>query len=103
MTPSARPVHGVIVAYHAVDALRDCLGGLQGSIPVTVVDNSSSPNVRKAAEAESALYLDSGRNLGFGAGVNLALRTLQTSGPCDVLLLNPDAVFTPEKIERLVR
>ena len=40
-----------------------------------------------------AAYLDPGRNLGFGAGANLALRKIIAGPPRDVLLLNPDAVL----------
>ena len=44
-----------------------------------------------------------GANIGFAAGVNLALRRLLASAPRDVLLLNPDARLSPEDLDRLVQ
>ena len=54
MSARPRPVHVIVVAYHAVDALAECLNALEGAVPVTVVDNSSSSSVREATEAASA-------------------------------------------------
>lgn len=47
-------------------------------------------------------YLDAGANRGFAAGVNIALKRLESSPPAYVLLLNPDAVIQPENVETLV-
>jgi GT2 family glycosyltransferase len=83
----------VVVAYHAPEELDRCLTPLAREFDVTVVDNSSSTAVRTVALAHGVEYLDAGTNLGFGAGVNVALRKLRTGPPQDVLLLNPDAVL----------
>lgn len=88
-----RTVHAVVVAYHGTAQLDRCLASLRGHAGVTVVDNSSSPEVRATAEANGAAYVDAGRNVGFGAGVNVALRGLLAGEPRDVLLLNPDAAL----------
>jgi GT2 family glycosyltransferase len=66
---------------------------------VLVVDNSSSAQVRAVCVDTGATYLDSGRNRGFGSGVNLALGSLD--GEEDILLLNPDAVVSRDDISRL--
>lgn len=100
---STRPIHAIVVAYHAADQLDACLGSLAGGLAVTVVDNSSSAAVQEVAHRHEAPYLDPGRNLGFGAGVNVALRELVGSQPVDVLLLNPDAAVTPAEIAALGR
>ncbi len=55
--------------------------------------------MRATAERHGATYPDPGRNLGFGAAVNLALA--RRSPGRDVLLLNPDARVEPEVIGRL--
>ena len=47
-------------------------------------------------------YLDPGRNGGFAAGVNVALRRSARAG-ADVLLLNPDAVISTDEIAVLQR
>ena len=69
-----------------------------------VVDNSSDPSVRAVVERHGATYVDPGRNLGFGAGVNVGLEHRAVTGdpgPDDLLLLNPDASITPDAIARL--
>jgi GT2 family glycosyltransferase len=95
-------VSTIIVAYHGAEALDRCLSGLGRADSVTVVDNSSSADVRDVASRHGAEYVDAGANVGFAAGVNLALRPLLASTPRDVLLLNPDARLTAEDLDHLV-
>jgi GT2 family glycosyltransferase len=90
----------VVVAYGAPDLLAKALEPVQ-SLDVTVVDNSSSPEVREVAERFGAVYVDPGRNGGFAAGVNEGLRRRQSHG--DVLLLNPDAIVSMEAVAELRR
>ena len=97
---TARPVHAVVVAYHAAGPLSRCLDGLERQVPVTVVDNSSSEAVAAVALSRGAAYVDSGANRGFAAGVNIALVRLEAEDT-DVLLLNPDAVLAPSAIREL--
>jgi GT2 family glycosyltransferase len=90
----------VVVAFGAPQLLADCLARLGGMYPVVIVDNSSDAQVQAVAEHHGASYIDPGRNLGFGAGVNVGLGHLpQPSG--DVLLLNPDAQITAEAVNQL--
>ena len=95
-----RPVAVVVVAYGAPDQLAATLGPIRGRFTVVVVDNSSSPQVREVCAGDDVTYLDPGVNMGFGAGVNVALRHLEslTAPGVDVLLLNPDAVVKPDVI-----
>ncbi|WP_166432963.1 glycosyltransferase family 2 protein [Nesterenkonia salmonea] len=86
----------VIVAYGSPELLTSTLAPL-GGCTVTIVDNSSMPEIAEIAEAAGATYWDPGENLGFGAGVNYALARRQIPGS-DVLLLNPDAVIEPSEI-----
>ena len=96
------PPEVVVVAYGSPGLVRDALAPLAGKYPLTVVDNSSLPAIREATELVGGRYLDPGRNGGFAAGVNHALAHRQAPGT-DVLLLNPDAVVTPEDVETLHR
>lgn len=98
---TVRSLHTVVVAYHGADELELCLAALGGATEVTVVDNSSSQVVQSVVARHAATYVDPGRNLGFGAGVNLALREITAGQPRDVLLLNPDAAVTPEQVREL--
>ena len=95
----ARPVEVVVVAYGAPDLLARALRSAADR-PVTVVDNSSSRDVEEVCRAAGVRYLDPGRNLGFGAGVNVALRDRLVVG-ADVLLLNPDAALLPGTVDAL--
>jgi GT2 family glycosyltransferase len=97
---SPRPVHAVIVAYHAAEQLDRCLDSLERQVPVTIVDNSSSDEVASVAKRHGAGYIDSGVNRGFAAGVNIGLERL-AGKDVDVLLLNPDAVVKPIAIQEL--
>ena len=97
---TARPRRVVIVAYGAAPLLAQTLAELDGTERVVVVDNSSSQQVRAISGSANAEYVDPGRNLGFAAGVNLALRGLPATDS-DVLLLNPDATITSEQIDVL--
>ncbi|MFF2833124.1 glycosyltransferase [Cellulosimicrobium cellulans] len=98
----AVPPEVVVVAYGSPAMVRDALAPLAGKYPITVVDNSSLPEIREITELAGGRYLDPGRNGGFAAGVNHALARRQAPG-ADVLLLNPDAVVTPEDVQTLHR
>jgi GT2 family glycosyltransferase len=99
-----RDVRIVVVAFRAADALENCLGGLGEMVRhVVVVDNSSSAELREVARVKGAAeYIDAGTNLGFAAGVNVALKSVLASVPADVLLLNPDALLDADAVLRLV-
>jgi GT2 family glycosyltransferase len=100
------PVHVVIVAFGPPAALDRSIAALRSDRPatcelnVTVVDNSSSPDVAAIAERHGVTYIDSGSNRGFAGGVNLAVGRLPADEH-DVLLLNPDAVITPAGVAEL--
>jgi GT2 family glycosyltransferase len=98
-----RSVHVIVVAYHQPEALKTCLSTVADGLPVTVIDNSSSPAIRAVADVLRVDYIDPGANVGFGAGVNVALRRVLSGEPADVLLLNPDAVIAAADVHRLAR
>lgn len=91
----------VVVAYGSPALLRSALEPVR-ELAVTVVDNSSLPEIRDLCAELGVRYLDPGWNGGFAAGVNHALAHRQTPGS-DVLLLNPDAVVDVDGIRRLHR
>ena len=69
-------------------------------LSVTVVDNSSSPAVRAVADAAGARYVDPGRNGGFGAGVNEALRRRRPPAPTSCSS-TPTPSSAPEDVDAL--
>lgn len=98
-----RPPQVAIVAYGEPELLRGALEALGSGFGVTIVDNSSSTATHALAREHGACYLDPGRNLGFGAGVNVALQSLAERGLADddVLLLNPDASISGGEVLRM--
>jgi glycosyltransferase involved in cell wall biosynthesis/GT2 family glycosyltransferase len=97
-----RPLEVVVVAYGSPELLREAIAPLSASFPVTVVDNSSLPQIRELCDETGVRYVDPGYNGGFAAGVNAGLGARVLPGS-DVLLLNPDAVVTPEAVRELHR
>lgn len=85
-----RPVEVVVVAYGQPDMVRRALEPVAGEFAVTVVDNSSLPEIAAICAELGVRYVDPGRNGGFAAGVNVALADRLAPG-ADLLLLNPDA------------
>ncbi|WP_434966154.1 glycosyltransferase [Janibacter indicus] len=89
----------IVVAFHSAQLLRQTLVPVR-HLSVTVVDNSSDPEVQAVCTELGVRYLDPGRNGGFAAGVNHGLAHRLLPG-VDVLLLNPDAVVDEPGIRRL--
>lgn len=98
---SERPLEVVLVAYGAPGLVRRALEPV-ASLPVTVVDNSSLPEIAALCAELGCRYVDPGRNGGFACGVNVALRDRLVPGG-DVLLLNPDAVIAAGGVRALQR
>lgn len=95
----AHPVEVLVVAYGSPDLLRRALEPVR-ELPVTVVDNSSMPEIAALCAELGVRYLDPGRNGGFAAGVNVGLADRLVPG-ADVLLLNPDATISADGIDVL--
>lgn len=103
----APPVLVAVVSWNTRELLDQCLASLAapalaGQVSVTVVDNDSDDgSIEMAAERHPwATTLPAGRNLGFGAAVNLAV----AQGPgCDwVMPMNADAALEPGALEALL-
>lgn len=90
----------LIVAYHSDGLLPGCLEPLAGTVPITVVDNDAQDSTREIAQKHGAKYVAMSSNVGFAAAVNAGL-SAAWNGLDDVLLLNPDAMITPEALAAL--
>lgn len=75
-----------------------------GTATVVVVDNDSHDGTveRVSALAPWAVVVRAGANLGYGAGVNIALRAAARPGR-GAYVLNPDAVPSPGSVDLLAR
>jgi GT2 family glycosyltransferase len=70
------------------------------NVKIAVIDNSPEDLLRSVVLKEGADYIFAGKNIGFGAAHNIAIRNYV--GQCDYhLILNPDVVFGPETIPAL--
>ncbi len=104
----------VIVSWNVRELLRRCLLAVERSLAgsaidcsVVVVDNASADGTPAMLRAEfpRARLIESGANLGFAGGNNVALRALlgRAAGPDYILLLNPDTEPVGDAIPRMVR
>ena len=101
---SAPPSLAAVVVNHDGGAgLLACVASLrrEGVGEVVVVDNASSDGSLVAlAEADpAAVLVPTGRNLGYGAGVNAGAAR---SGAEVLLVCNADVVLCPRSLERLL-
>jgi GT2 family glycosyltransferase len=94
-----------LVLYHtAADLFSVPISAFLEAVPdgqIAVVDNSSEPLQHPLFQHARVRYVFAGRNLGFGAGHNLAFRQMESAD--FHLLLNPDVTFTASVVRDLVR
>jgi len=98
----------VIVNYKMKEFVREALSSLFAdvahapfTVKVVVVDNGSADAIGEmvAAEFPQAVFLQNGRNLGYGAAVNNGIRAVQANY---YFVLNPDTrLREPRVVERL--
>ncbi|MGI8914078.1 MAG: glycosyltransferase family 2 protein [Chloroflexota bacterium] len=94
----ATPTWSILIVHYAnVDALLTCLTALAQQVApedeILVVDNQGSPAVTALVSGVAqARLLTPGRNLGYGAGNNLAAATARGRY---VMILNPDVAPRP--------
>lgn len=95
----------VVVSWNTRALTLRCLASLEATVrtpfELIVVDNASSDGSARAVRKAyaGAIVLETGANLGFGAGANRGIA--RARGPY-VLLLNPDAIVEPGAIDALV-
>ncbi|MDQ3107791.1 MAG: glycosyltransferase, partial [Actinomycetota bacterium] len=98
-------VSGITVNYNAREHLLECLRSLraQGVRDLVVADNASVDGAESAVLAEDpeVTYLQTGRNLGYGGGLN---RGVARTDPASEILLciNPDAWLEPGALEAML-
>ena len=102
----AAKVSAIIVSYNSLDTIDASLSSLRpahgaGFLECFAVDNASSDGTAAfVAKAHPwATLIESGGNLGYGRGCNLALHRVRTP---HVLFMNADATIGPEDILALV-
>lgn len=98
----------VVVAYNSADVLPGCLDAIPAAstgldhVAVVVVDNDSRDDTAAVAQAHPSVsrYLPMGRNAGYAAAINAAVRAVGATGP--VVVLNPDVRLGAGCLPRLI-
>ena len=104
--PPCPKVAALVVSYNSVDIIGPCLESLvtqdYPNLEVLVVDNASADGTAQFVRDTfpSARVVDSGSNLGFAGGNNLGF---EISDAEYFVLLNQDAIATPNFVTELVR
>jgi len=106
--PAGRPalVRAVVVSWNGAHLLPDCLDSLRSQtvasdMEVVVVDNASEDGTAAmlAERYPEVVVVPNRANLGFGGGADVGLAGF--TGPF-IALLNNDATFAPDAIERMI-
>jgi GT2 family glycosyltransferase len=117
--PGARPapllpgraikVAAVVLAWNRLEDTLECLESLFAAktpgLDVILVDNASREPVPDAARRRfpGLRVIENAENLGYAGGNNVGIRDALARGADYVLVLNNDAVVTPDAIDELVR
>lgn len=103
---SGSSVAVVILTWNSVDTIERCLASVMESdeVPmIVVVDNGSTDGTQALVRERfpAAHLLETGENLGYAGGNNVALRSDLVAGHDYALVLNPDAYLHPAAIRTL--
>lgn len=110
----ARPLAVITVTFSPGEYLARFLDSVPGAVSagavVVMADNGSTDGAPEAAAAarEGVELLRTGGNIGYGAAMNRgveAVRARRDAGEVDdefILISNPDVVFTPGAVDRMI-
>lgn len=89
-----------IVTYNSAHIIADAIKHLPKACPVIFVDNASHDNSAQIVREHCphATLIINDKNLGFGAGMNVAIKACKTRF---ILMLNPDAVIDDINLHHL--
>lgn len=100
-----RDITGSIVVYkNPSELIRKAMASFLDTeldVRLYVVDNSPNDRAREVCGNKRVTYIFNGKNLGFGAGHNIALRRAVNEAPYHVVL-NPDVYFSRGVLEGLL-
>lgn len=97
-------IGSVVVYRNPVEQIREAVKSFLNTplkVRLYVVDNSPDDRVHALCGDERIVYIHSGRNLGFGAGHNVAIRNALRETNYHVVL-NPDVHFQAGVLEALL-
>ncbi|WP_285060310.1 glycosyltransferase family 2 protein [Pedobacter ginsengisoli] len=94
-----------VVLYHNdPQELKELVANILNSsirIKLYLVDNSSTDQLNMKHQGGDVEYIHNGKNIGYGAGHNIAIRLSLESGFKYHLVMNPDISFGPLTLEKI--
>jgi N-acetylglucosaminyl-diphospho-decaprenol L-rhamnosyltransferase len=102
-------VYFVTVNYYSTELIGALLSSAKlqtarSAYRFVVVNNSPNDGTVRSFASDTVRIIEAGKNIGFGAGCNLALTHIyQTEPDALVWLINPDATLPPLALERLLQ
>ena len=97
-------ITAVIVTYNSIHLLPKIISTLSLFAHVVVVDNSTNPSMRVTSQLEEIFpdgtFINSPKNLGYGAGNNLGLDHVKTEY---ALILNPDVTIDELNLSAMLK
>ena len=99
-TPALEETTVVTVNYNSIDVIANCLEPLLEAKEIIVIDNDSTDQslAMIVERFPSVRIIATGENAGNGAGINIGIFAAKTPY---VLLIDPDAVLTPDNLQLL--
>ena len=94
-------ITAVIVTFRSEKVIFDCLKSIKNIKKIVVVDNSFDKKLKKKVllKFPRVNFILSAKNLGYGAGNNIALKKVKTRY---AIILNPDTVLLKNCISNLL-
>jgi GT2 family glycosyltransferase len=97
-------IGSVVVYRNPLEHIRQAIESFLNTdlyVRLYVVDNSPDDRVKELCKDKRVIYIFNGRNLGFGAGHNIAIKA--SEGESDYrIVLNPDVYFGVGVFEKLL-
>ncbi|MGL3827822.1 glycosyltransferase family 2 protein [Candidatus Pelagibacter communis] len=91
----------IIVSFKSNHVIEDCINSIDKEIKVLIVDNSNDENFKAYIENkfDNVECILSPKNLGMGAGNNLAIKSIITDF---AFIINPDVVLNNDTIDEII-
>ena len=92
----------IIVSFKSNHVIEDCINSIDKEIKVLIVDNSNDKNFKVYIENkfDNVKCILSSKNLGMGAGNNLAIKSTITDF---AFIINPDVVLNNDTIDEIIK
>src|SRR6266436_6935482 len=97
-------VGSIVVYSNPHSQIREAIGSFLNTrldVKLYVIDNSPEDGARELCTDERVVYVFNGRNLGFGAGHNIAMKVSLREANYHIVL-NPDVYFGCGVLESLL-